>query len=168
MVKIRLRRMGAKKQPSYRIVVQDSRAARDGKFIETIGNYNPRTDPPVVEIDAERALYWLGVGGQPTAAVRRILDKLGVLTQVSAARPGQAAAAAAPQPLTLEPEELPAAEEDEEFEVDLFEEAEESDEPEDEWEADLDTADEIEDDLDEDDWETEVDDTDDEPIEDDE
>jgi small subunit ribosomal protein S16 len=165
--------MGAKKQPSYRIVVQDSRAARDGKFIETIGNYNPRTDPPTVDIDSERVLYWLSVGGQPSEAVRRILDKMGVLTQVAAARPGQpGAAAATPQPLTLEPEELPAAEEDEDFEVDLFEEAEESDETEEEWESDMETSDEMEDDLDEDDWETDVedtdDDTDDEPMEDDE
>jgi len=164
--------MGAKKQPSYRIVVQDSRAARDGKFIETIGNYNPRTDPPTVEIDAERVLYWLGVGGQPTEAVRRILDKLGVLTQVASARPGQAGGVAGtPQPLTLESEELPAVEEDEDFEVDLFEEPEESDETEDEWEADMEPSDETGY-SDEDDWETDVedtdDDTDDEPIEDDE
>ena len=77
MVKIRLRRTGAKKQPHYRVVVADAKAPRDGKFIEVIGNYNPRTDPPTVEIDGERALYWLGAGAQPSAAVQRMLDKLG-------------------------------------------------------------------------------------------
>ena len=59
MLKIRLRRVGAKKQPSYRLVVADSRTARDGRFLETIGNYNPRTDPPTVVVYEDRALYWL-------------------------------------------------------------------------------------------------------------
>jgi len=79
MVKIRLRRVGAKKQPSYRIVVADSRAPRDGKFIESIGQYNPRTDPETVVVDAERASYWLGQGAQPTNAVARLLRKEGLL-----------------------------------------------------------------------------------------
>ena len=77
MVKIRLRRVGAKKQPSYRVVVTDSRAPRDGRFIETIGHYNPRTDPPTVVIKEDRALYWLSVGAQPSDAVARFLEKLG-------------------------------------------------------------------------------------------
>jgi small subunit ribosomal protein S16 len=76
MVKIRLRRVGAKKQPHYRVVVADSRAPRDGRFIEMIGHYNPRTEPPTMVVDLERARYWLGVGAQPTDAVRRILEKL--------------------------------------------------------------------------------------------
>ena len=88
MVKIRLRRTGAKKQPHYRVVVADSRSPRDGKFIETIGHYNPRTEPPTVEIDAERALYWLSVGAQPTEAVRRMLDKMGIMSRVEAIRKG--------------------------------------------------------------------------------
>ncbi len=88
MVKIRLRRMGAKKQPSYRVVVTDSRTARDGRFIETIGHYNPRTEPPTVEIDAARALYWLSVGAQPSEAVKRMLDKMGVMSQATAIRKG--------------------------------------------------------------------------------
>ena len=79
MVKIRLRRVGAKKQPHYRVVVADQHSPRDGKFIEIIGHYNPRTEPPTVEIDAERALYWLSVGAQPSEAVRRMLDKMGVI-----------------------------------------------------------------------------------------
>ena len=88
MVKIRLRRTGAKKQPSYRVVVTDSRSPRDGKFIEIIGHYNPRTEPPTMEIDAERALYWLSVGAQPSEAVKRMLDKMGILAQVPAVRKG--------------------------------------------------------------------------------
>ncbi len=88
MVKIRLRRMGAKKQPSYRVVVTDSRSPRDGRFIETIGHYNPRTEPPTVEIDAARALYWLSVGAQPSEAVKRMLDKMGVMSQATAIRKG--------------------------------------------------------------------------------
>jgi len=89
MVKIRLRRTGAKKQPHYRVVVADSRSPRDGKFIETIGHYNPRTEPPTVEINAERALYWLSVGAQPTEAVRRMLDKMGIMSRVEAIRKGK-------------------------------------------------------------------------------
>lgn len=79
MVKIRLRRVGAKKQPSYRVVVADSESPRDGRFIERIGHFNPRTDPETVEIDRERALYWLSQGAQPTAAVGRLLNRLGIL-----------------------------------------------------------------------------------------
>ena len=88
MVKIRLRRTGAKKQPHYRVVVTDSRSPRDGKFIEIIGHYNPRTEPPELEIDAERALYWLSVGAQPSEAVKRMLDKMGIMAQVPAVRKG--------------------------------------------------------------------------------
>jgi len=79
MVKIRLRRVGAKKQPSYRVVVADSRAPRDGRFIEVIGFYNPRTEPETVRIEEERALYWLGVGAQPTEAAHRLLKGQGTL-----------------------------------------------------------------------------------------
>jgi len=88
MVKIRLRRTGAKKQPHYRVVVTDSRSPRDGKFLEIIGHYNPRTEPPTVEINAERALYWLSVGAQPSEAVERMLDKMGIMAQVPAVRKG--------------------------------------------------------------------------------
>ena len=89
MVKIRLRRVGAKKQPHYRVVVSDSRSPRDGKFIEVIGHYNPRTEPPTVEIDGERALYWLSVGAQPTAAVHRMLDKLGIMARFEVHKLGE-------------------------------------------------------------------------------
>ena len=77
MVRIRLRRVGRKKQPSYRIVVADSRSPRDGRYIEIIGFYNPRTEPAMMTIKEDRALHWLSVGAQPSEAVRRILAKLG-------------------------------------------------------------------------------------------
>jgi small subunit ribosomal protein S16 len=89
MVKIRLRRVGAKKQPHYRVVVADSQSPRDGKFIETIGYYNPRTEPPTMEIDAQRALYWLSVGAQPSEAVKRMLDRMGIMSQVTDLRRGE-------------------------------------------------------------------------------
>ena len=79
MVKISLRRMGAKKAPFYRIVVADSRYPRDGRFIEEIGTYNPLTDPASVNVNAERAQEWIKNGAQPTDTVRGILKKAGVL-----------------------------------------------------------------------------------------
>lgn len=79
MVKIRLRRMGAKKAPFYRVVVADSRFARDGRFIEEIGYYDPTKEPSVVKIDAEKARQWLDNGAQPTDTVREILKKAAVL-----------------------------------------------------------------------------------------
>ena len=78
-VKMRLRRMGAKKAPHYRIVVADSRYPRDGRFIEEVGYYNPMTNPAEVKIDAEKAKKWLGNGAQPTDTVRDLLKKTGVL-----------------------------------------------------------------------------------------
>ena len=79
MVKIRLRRMGAKKTPFYRIVVADSRYPRDGRFIEVIGTYNPLAEPAVVNVNADRAQEWIKNGAQPTDTVRGILKKAGVL-----------------------------------------------------------------------------------------
>ena len=79
MVKIRLRHMGAKKAPFYRVVVADSRFARDGRFIEEIGYYDPTKEPSVVKIDAEKAKQWLDNGAQPTDTVREILKKAAVL-----------------------------------------------------------------------------------------
>jgi small subunit ribosomal protein S16 len=78
-VKIRLKRMGAKKRPFYRIVVADSRAPRDGKFIEEIGYYNPISEPVELKIDGEKALEWLGNGAQPSDTVRSLLKKKGIL-----------------------------------------------------------------------------------------
>ena len=79
MVKIRLRRMGAKKAPFYRVVVADSRYPRDGRFIEEIGFYNPMTEPAEVNIDAEKAKKWINNGAQPTDTVKALLKKNGVL-----------------------------------------------------------------------------------------
>ncbi|MBQ1342348.1 MAG: 30S ribosomal protein S16 [Erysipelotrichaceae bacterium] len=79
MVKLRLKRMGAKKQPSYRIVAADSRAPRDGRFIEIIGFYNPRSNPVEIKIDEEKALKWLNNGAQPSDTVRSILSKEGIM-----------------------------------------------------------------------------------------
>ena len=79
MVKIRLRRTGAKKKPSYRVVVADSRAPRDGAFINIIGHYDPLTDPETIVIDEEKALAWLRQGAQPTATAARLLSKVGIM-----------------------------------------------------------------------------------------
>ena len=90
MVRIRLRRVGAKNQPSYRVVVADGRSPRDGRFIEKIGFYNPRTEPSTIEIDEERALHWLGSGAQPSGAVRRLLVKAGTMDRFERLRKGEA------------------------------------------------------------------------------
>jgi small subunit ribosomal protein S16 len=191
MVKIRLRRTGAKKQPHYRVVVADSRAPRDGRFIEIIGHYNPRTEPATVEIDAERALYWLSVGAQPSPAVKHMLDTMGILAQVGAVRKGEVsvqelaaqfrAQAEEEAPFLADaPEEVSEADEGEE-EVDLDEEEldeeeddeseeeeledEEDDESEDEEEADLDDE---KDDESEDEEEADLDDEEDDESEDEE
>ena len=78
-VKIRLRRIGAKKAPAYRIVVADSRSPRDGRFIEQIGSYNPMTDPAEIKIDAEKAQKWLATGAQPTETVKSLLKKSDIM-----------------------------------------------------------------------------------------
>jgi small subunit ribosomal protein S16 len=82
MVKIKLRRMGRRNRPFYRVVVADSRSPRDCKFIDIIGYYNPLTAPTTVSIDGEKALKWLGYGAQPTDTVRSLLAKLGIMDKV--------------------------------------------------------------------------------------
>lgn len=77
-VKLRLKRMGKKKQPIYKVVAADARSPRDGKFLEAIGSYNPMSEPHTVDIKEERALYWLKVGAQPTDTVRSLLRQLGI------------------------------------------------------------------------------------------
>ena len=79
MVKIRLKRMGAKKTPFYRIVVADSRYPRDGRFIDQIGTYNPLTEPSTINVDNEKTLKWLGLGAQPTDTVKELLKVSGVI-----------------------------------------------------------------------------------------
>ena len=80
-VKIRLTRLGKKKQPTYRVVVMDSRKPRDGKYIEQLGIYDPRQDPSLIEIDNERALHWLNTGAQPTERAQKLLEISGAWTQ---------------------------------------------------------------------------------------
>lgn len=89
MIKIRLRRVGAKKQPHYRVVVADARAPRDGRFIEIIGHYNPRIDPPAYTIQEDRAIYWLQRGAQPTDPVLRMLQKLGTYQKLERVKAGE-------------------------------------------------------------------------------
>ena len=86
MVRIRLRRVGRKKAPAYRIVVADSKSPRDGKFIEIVGQYQPRTGDQALNLDTDRVNYWLNVGAQPTDTVRSLLRKAGLLKQRHEAR----------------------------------------------------------------------------------
>ncbi len=86
MVRIRLRRVGAKNKPIYRVVVADARAPRDGAFIEVIGYYNPLTNPETVFIDEEKALKWLKCGAQPSDTVLSLLTKLGIMSKFSSAK----------------------------------------------------------------------------------
>ncbi len=87
-VKLRLKRMGKKKQPIYKVVAADSRSPRDGKFIEAIGLYNPKNEPAVVDIKEERALYWLKVGAQPTQTVKNLLSSEGILLKFDLQKKG--------------------------------------------------------------------------------
>lgn len=77
-VKIRLRRMGAKKAPFYRVIVADSRSPRDGRFIEEVGYYNPTTHPATIKIDDEKAIEWVKNGAQPTDVVKKLFEKAGI------------------------------------------------------------------------------------------
>ena len=90
MVKIRLNRMGAKRQPFYRIVVSDSRSPRDGRFIEIVGNYDPTKNPAIVNIDEEKVISWIKNGAQPTDTVRSLLSKQGILKKIHEERKSRA------------------------------------------------------------------------------
>lgn len=94
MVRIRLRRMGAKKRPFYRIVVADRRCSRDGRFIENIGYYDPTAEPPVLKLDTDKAQEWLGKGAQPSDTARGLMKKMGMLGGQSEASKARAAAKA--------------------------------------------------------------------------
>ena len=94
MVAIRLRRAGSKKRPFFRVVVADSRAARDSSFVEILGYYNPRSKPAIVKVDAERMTYWLGKGAQPSDSVRTLIARH--LTPIPVAPPAAATASAVP------------------------------------------------------------------------
>ena len=82
MVKLRLNRMGAKRQPFYRIVAADSRSPRDGRFIEIVGNYDPTKNPAIINIDEEKVMTWIRNGAQPTDTVRSLLSKQGIMKKI--------------------------------------------------------------------------------------
>jgi len=92
LVKIRLRRMGAKKHPFYRLVVADARSPRDGRFIEHPGDYDPMTDPVVIKIDGDKVVRWLQQGAQPTEAARSLLKREGILERLAETRKSTASA----------------------------------------------------------------------------
>jgi small subunit ribosomal protein S16 len=97
-VKLRLMRMGKKKQPTYRIVAADSRSPRDGRFIEVVGTYDPRAEPSVIKVDNERAVHWLRHGAQPTERVQKLLQIVGAWDEFQGNAPATPAAAAAEEP----------------------------------------------------------------------
>jgi len=95
VLKIRLRRTGARKKPNYRVVVAEATAPRDGRYIEIIGTYNPLTDPATITLDGERAKHWLSVGAQPTDRVVKLLAREGLMEAPASMRPAAAEAAPA-------------------------------------------------------------------------
>ena len=95
--RIRLRRMGSKGRPFYRVVVADQRSPRDGRFIENIGRYHPLNDPSLIEIDQDRALHWLRVGAQPSDQVRNLMQKTGIWDVFVAERPNAAVVSTKPE-----------------------------------------------------------------------
>ena len=114
-VRIRLRRMGAKKQPFYRVVVADSRSPRDGRFLDTIGTYYPRPEPAAIDIDREKTMKWLAEGALPTDSARALLSQTGIWQEfktgvpAAAGEPGGARSAAAPPaPASPGPPDAPA------------------------------------------------------------
>lgn len=121
-VKIRLKRMGAKKRPFYRVVVADARSPRDGRFIESVGYYDPLKNPKVFHVDNERIQHWMATGARPSDAVRELLEREGTLPKTAhpvrtkigpkhPAKPGQSSTAAASKPETAVAEVEPSAEE---------------------------------------------------------
>ena len=100
MVKIRLMRVGKRKQPSFRVVVADSRSPRDGRIIEAIGHYAPRQDPSEIVIDSDRAVYWLEQGAQPSNTVRKLMQISGAWSAFTGEAPPATAAAATPKKAT--------------------------------------------------------------------
>jgi small subunit ribosomal protein S16 len=111
LVKIRLKRMGAKKRPFYRLVVADSRSPRDGKFIEEIGYYDPLPNPATVRIDVDKVHEWMRKGARPSDVARKLLEREGILQRSAQSRRVTAPAAAAPEAPAATPEAPAAAEE---------------------------------------------------------
>ncbi len=90
MVRIRLRRVGAKKQPSYRIVAADKEAPRDGRFLEVLGHYNPRTQPETIHMEEDRVFHWLNVGAQPSGSVAKLFKIMGTMERYQRFKAGEA------------------------------------------------------------------------------
>jgi small subunit ribosomal protein S16 len=90
MVRIRLRRTGLKHQPTYRVVVADKESPRDGRFIEIIGSYNPRTEPFTLDVNEDRAFYWMSVGAQPSESLMKLFKSAGVMTRYERVQGGEA------------------------------------------------------------------------------
>ena len=101
--KIKLTRVGAKKQPTYRVVIQEERSKRDGRFIENIGYYNPRTEPATIVLNQERVNYWLGVGALPTESVGQLLKSAGITDRYYKARSGKRSGEHAAAPAAAAP-----------------------------------------------------------------
>ncbi len=110
-VKLRLMRMGKKKQPTYRVVAADSRSPRDGRFIEIVGTYDPRPEPSAIKIDNERALHWLRHGAQPTERVAKLLKISGAWTDFTGEAPPPAVTVAGSATVTEKPAEAPTEQE---------------------------------------------------------
>ena len=111
MLRIRLRRVGGKKQPSYRIVVAESTAPRDGKFVEIVGFHNPRTEPETIQVKEERVLYWLSVGAQPSDAVARLLKRTGTMARFERMKGGESLEALVEEAAAVAAEATPVPEE---------------------------------------------------------
>ena len=124
MLKIRLRRTGARKKPSYRIVVADSTAPRDGKYVEIIGTYDPLTEPATIKIDGDRAKHWLGVGAQPTERVVKLMAREGLVEAPVYAPKAAPAEEAAPEPEPVAVAAAAPAASDDATEADATEDAE--------------------------------------------
>ncbi|MGX7042423.1 30S ribosomal protein S16 [Leuconostoc holzapfelii] len=104
-VKIRLKRMGAKKRPFYRVVIADSRSPRDGRFIETVGTYNPISQPAEIKLDEAKILTWLSNGAQPSDTVRNLLSNAGILAKHAEAKSGKKSASEKPAAASAKPTE---------------------------------------------------------------
>jgi small subunit ribosomal protein S16 len=131
LLKIRLARVGKKKQPTYRVVIADARAPRDGKYVEIVGSYNPRTEPETFVIDEDKVRGWLGKGAQPTMRMQKLLAKQGLMAAPTfpQPKPKDAPAESSPRPQAAAPAAATAVEEPESSAEDAGEEEPTTEEP---------------------------------------
>ena len=104
MVRIRLRRVGAKKQPSYRVVAADKESPRDGRFLEVLGFYNPRTEPSTIQFEEDRVYYWLSVGAQPSDSVAKLFNQVGLTERYERFKAGEDVAVLVAEAATVQEE----------------------------------------------------------------